>query len=53
LSDPRFLVHFDPARLLYLKIDASNERGFGIMVFYLRTDYKVLKDLAKIASTAV
>jgi hypothetical protein len=53
LSDPYFLVHFNLTRLLYLKINALNERRFGIIVFYLKTNYKVLKDLAKIASTVV
>jgi hypothetical protein len=53
LSDPRTLIHCDPARQLYLKIDASNERGFGILAFHLKEGYTVPSNLSKIASTAV
>jgi hypothetical protein len=34
--------------MLYLKIDGSIKRGFGVIVFYLEKDYKVLIDLVKI-----
>ena len=53
LSDPRTLIHCDLARQLYLKIDASNERGFGILAFHLKEGYTVPSNLSKIASTAV
>jgi hypothetical protein len=53
LSDPRFLTHHDPEKVTYAKINASNARGFGIMLFHLKEDYKVPKDLSKIAAIAV
>ena len=36
-----------------MKINTSNTRGFKIMLFYLKEDYKVPKDLAKISSIVV
>jgi hypothetical protein len=39
--------------VLYLKINGLIKRGFGVIVFYLEKDYKVLIDLAKIASIIV
>ena len=32
-----FLTHFDPKRQLYIDIDASKERGFGAMVYHLKS----------------
>jgi hypothetical protein len=53
LSDPKFLVHFDPDRVLFLKIDGSLERGFGAMIFHTKEGYVVPRDKSKIAQTAV
>jgi hypothetical protein len=49
----KFLVYFDLNYVLYLKINGLIKQGFSIIVFYLEKDYKVLTDLAKIASIAV
>jgi uncharacterized protein YybS (DUF2232 family) len=38
---------------LFLKIDVSNKRGFSIIAFYLKEQYTVLADLAKISSIAI
>jgi hypothetical protein len=38
---------------LFIKLDASHEHSFGIMVFHLKEGYKLPVDLAKIASTAI
>jgi hypothetical protein len=53
LLDPRTLIHCDPVRQLYLKINALNERGFGILAFHLKEGYTVPSNLSKITSTAV
>lgn len=37
LSKKQYLVHFNPARQLYIDIDASKERGMGAMIFHLKT----------------
>lgn len=33
---PKFLIHFDPSRQLYIDLDASKQRGFGVIVYHLR-----------------
>lgn len=33
---PTVLLHHDPAKQLFLQIDRSLERGFGVMVFHLK-----------------
>jgi hypothetical protein len=53
LASTKFLVYFNPACVLYLKIDGSIERGFGVIVFHLEKDYKVPIDLAKITLIVV
>jgi len=53
LSSPKSLTHHDPERQTYAKLDASNEHGYGVMVFHLKTGYKRPNDLSKIACTAV
>jgi hypothetical protein len=53
LLDPRFLIYHDPGKVIYTKIDVLNIRGFGIMLFYLKEDYKVPKDLSKISAIVV
>ena len=35
-SKPSFLIHFDKTRCLYIDVDASKERGFGVMAFHVR-----------------
>ena len=35
---PRFLHHFNPERRLYVDLDASKERGFGVMVYHIKGD---------------
>ena len=35
-SRPSFLVHFDKSRPLFIDVDASNERGFGICVYHVK-----------------
>ena len=32
-----FLIHFNPARQLYINIDASKEHGFGAMIYHLKS----------------
>jgi RNase H-like domain found in reverse transcriptase/Reverse transcriptase (RNA-dependent DNA polymerase)/Chromo (CHRromatin Organisation MOdifier) domain/Integrase zinc binding domain len=34
------LAHHDPDKSLFLQIDGSLERGFGVMVFHLKTDFR-------------
>jgi hypothetical protein len=46
LSDPKYLSHFYPEKLLFVKLDASHERGFGIMLFHLKDDTKVTTNLS-------
>jgi hypothetical protein len=46
LSDPKYLSHFYPEKLLFVKLDASHERGFGIMLFHLKDDTKVPTNLS-------
>ena len=36
LSKPTFLVHFDPARPLFVDLDSSKEAGIGAMVYYTK-----------------
>lgn len=40
LSDGGYLVHWNPRRQTFLKIDASRRRGFAVMVFHLSTPWK-------------
>ena len=35
-SGPKFLAHFEPKRQLYIDLDASKQRGFGVIVYHLR-----------------
>ena len=35
-SGPKFLAHFDPKRQLYIDLDASKQRGFGVIIYHLR-----------------
>ena len=67
-SRPTFLVHFDKTRVLYIDVDASKERGFGIMVYHVkpkdgqevivtsippkRTDVEPIMFLSKVLSPA-
>lgn len=53
LCTSRFLIHNDPQRQLFLKIDASAERGFGVMAFHLRLNQIVPKDMSTLKSTWV
>jgi hypothetical protein len=32
-SKPTFLVHHDPDKQLYVDVDASKQRGFGVMMY--------------------
>lgn len=36
-SRARFLVHFNKYRVLYIDIDASKQRGFGAMIYHLKS----------------
>lgn len=36
LTAPNFLVHFDANRRLFLGLDASKERGFGVEVYHVK-----------------
>ena len=38
LSKPSLLVHFDPARTLWIDLDASKEFGFGVMIFHVKDE---------------
>jgi hypothetical protein len=53
LSDFRFLIYYNPEKVIYIKIDTSNTCSFGIILFYLKEDYKISKDLVKISSIVV
>ena len=33
-SKPTFLVHHDPEKQLYVDVDASKQRGFGVMMYH-------------------
>lgn len=35
LSQPSTLVHHDPEKILWIDLDASNEFGFGAMIFHI------------------
>ena len=35
---PAILIHFSPDRVLWIDLDASKEFGFGIVIFYIKTD---------------
>jgi hypothetical protein len=37
-ADPKRLVHYDRKRYLYLFIDASKKRGFGVMIAHVLGD---------------
>lgn len=37
-AKPSTLIHFDPDRPMYIHLDASKKRGFGIMVCHLEGD---------------
>lgn len=37
LSKKQYLVHLNPARQLYIDIDARKERRMGAMIFHLKT----------------
>jgi hypothetical protein len=49
----KFLVYFNLNYILYLKINRLIKQGFGIIIFYLKKNYKVLTDLVKITSIIV
>ena len=34
-SGPKFLAHFDPKCQLYINLDASKQRGFGVIIYHL------------------
>ena len=65
-SRASFLVHFDPKRGLFIDIDASKERGFGVTVYHIkdvsdpeniktppsRADLQPIMFLSKMLSTA-
>ena len=38
LLSPAILIHFSPDRVLWIDLDASKEFGFGIVIFYVKTD---------------
>ena len=37
-SKPSFLVHFEAIRPTFIDVDASKERGFGVMIFHVQSD---------------
>lgn len=38
-SEPTILIHFNPDRQLFLQVDGSLERGFGVMLFHVKHGY--------------
>lgn len=38
LSSPVILVHYSPSRTLYIDVDGSREKGFGVMVYHVKED---------------
>ncbi len=44
LSEPSTLVHHDPDKILWIDLDASKEFGFGAVVFYTKTNERLLED---------
>ena len=38
LSNPQYLVHFDPSRRLYADVDASKAFGFGAVIYHVKDD---------------
>ena len=38
MSKPSLLVHFNPARILWIDLDASKEWGFGAVLFHAKGD---------------
>ena len=39
-GNPTILHHFNPDKQLFLQIDGCLERGFGVMAYHTRDDYK-------------
>lgn len=52
LTRPRFLYHFNPDKTLFIKLDASKERGFGVMIFHLEKDTDKV-ELTKLAAHSI
>lgn len=40
-SRPTWLAHFNHKRPLYMDLDASKERGFGVVVYHVKGDYNL------------
>jgi hypothetical protein len=53
LLNIRYLVYFNPDKVLYLKINKSLARGFAVMLFYFKIGYIALSNLFKIALIAI
>lgn len=47
------LYHHCPDRRLFLQIDGSLERGFGVMLFHLKREYEWKKGQSDIPATAI
>lgn len=39
-ENPTILYHHDPGRTLFLQVDGSLERGFGVMLYHCKPEYK-------------
>ena len=42
-SRTTYLVHFDRQRRLFIDVDASKERGFGVMIYHVKNDDALAK----------
>ena len=42
-SQPNYLAHFNRKRQLYIDVDASKERGFGVMIYHFKFESPPLK----------
>jgi hypothetical protein len=51
--DPKTLIYCNLVRQLYLKINALNKRGFGILAFYLKQGYIISSNFNKIVLIAI